>query len=679
MKSVFLTDKEKQSLPKKVATMPWAARLVGELKQSLSEGSSGGRLDYTANSDVRAAAGRARDIGLLYCATGDETHLPELAAAVSIAFELDKLDTPMPGTGQWIFGLFYGPFLYAYDLTRSHEIWLKDSVGERFECRLRELLNVYKEASGFVRNMNNTRTWYTGATAMLGGLLDDTDSIAQTIEGPLSFKTMLGLLHDGEMWPEPIPYSYGYVSSVLTIIAEVARNTGFEDLYHWETDDGQSLKNLYDGFLHHAMADGRIATHADAGISTEMGHLFPPDRRPEVLRLWGGQAGQVQSKFELAYRVWKDSKHAWVLGQMPERNSRDPFWGIPALTHGIELGPMEAPDATSRVWRSHGGVLLRADETDTYWGGDLPTVYMRRGHGIGHGHDDSGNIILNTFGRNLYPDHLLTWDYQPRMDPETGKERNPSHYSKARLAHNTVSMNCEGKGEYALSQVGSIQRSGPMKIGRFWGMRPPFRRTIGVTPEYVLDWCAAGRCVGADPHTEHTWDYHLHGLGLPELEGLLDLQPCTTLGKEYGYGPIDTRSEDPDNQWIRPGLSGTVDGPWSAIMREEYPLDPEAVRGVCICVLGEAGTRVITGHVPDYVMTEGWDATTASVGPLPRLGLLVVRRKTVDTDFLVIHQPFCGAAPPPLSVKRDDEGVTVTGQGFTDRINLKRMTCERAR
>lgn len=194
--------------------------------------------------------------------------------------------------------------------------------------------------------------------------------------------------------------------------------------------------------------------------------------------------------------------------------------------------------------------------------------------------------MLNAYGCNLYPDLQIKWSYQGRMDPETGENRNPTPYSKTRIAHNTVSVDCCVPDPSPLARLGAVRRSGPMKAVTLMSNKlPTMRRTIGAPPEYVLDYVCVGRLTGPEEKHEHTYDCHLHGLGLPELSGVGEVSSYTTLGEEYGIGPIDTRSEAPDNQWIRPGVSSRTDDPWSAIMREERPLDPERPRGVRIHVV----------------------------------------------------------------------------------------------
>jgi hypothetical protein len=701
---VFLNPSELNEIRQKVEREQWAADLLRRLQESISRDALEPAVPYETRQpygNAQSYGRKARDIALVHVIEGDETYLDELVDLFRNEFRLEAMDEVLdaerpPGISelnassvkhwhpsQWSYGLFRNGFFYAYDLTRDHQIWRKDGTGERVEQRFQEVLDVQKPMLATARGWGNTNTWYAATVATLGAMLGDEEAVDLAINGPLGYKSMLGMLQDRQFWPEPISYGHQYVKDVLTAIAEVARHTGRGNLYAWETTDGVSLKDMYDGFLNMLFANGRLAAHGDGSGTTPYPDSVPEDQRFTTWwkrghELWNYTGNRDGNTFEIAYRAYRDPRYAWVLAQNPARDAWDhELWGYAGLTHGIPLEETQPPEATSGVWRAYGATLVRGDETDDYWNGDAPAVYMCTGHPQSHGHSDGANIVLNACGRNLYPDLQIKWNYQGRIDPETGENCNPTPYSKSRIAHNTVSVDCSDPGPSHLAQLGAVQRSGPMKAVTLMDVDLPLRRTIGVTPEYVFDRVCVGRLAGPEQKYEHTYDYHLHGLGLPELNGVGELTPYTTLGEEYGMGPIDTRSDAPENQWIRAGVSGSTDDQWWAIMREERPRDPERPRGVRIHVVGEPETQVITGNVPDYVSMDGWDATQPEDGSPGRLGLFVVRRQAVATEFIVIHQPFCGQAPAPLELSHEKDKLEVGRQDFHDVIDLKTWRCRR--
>ncbi len=704
MKSVLLDESEREEMRRKVTDTDWAPKLVDRLRKSIERDPRQPANYYETIQyyiHTPAFARQARDRALVYAATGEEEPLKPMVDAFRREFRLDAMDQPLDAEppaelggintdrvknwrpAQWSYNLMRGPYFYAYDLTRHHPVWDRQGLGERLEQRFAEILRIQKPMLAGARGWGNTTTWFAAAGALLGAMLGDDEAVDLAINGPMGFKSILGFLVDGHFWPEPVSYGHHYVSCVLTIVAEVARHTGREDLYRWETSEGVSLKSMYDGLLKLLFAHGRFGANADGGGTSEYANL----RREEefttwnspVDRLWNHRHNRNANKFEIAYRAYRDPQYAWVLSQEPERDMWDrEFWGYSALTHGVPLGESTPPDATSHVWRCYGASLVRGDETADYWNGNAPAVYLCKGQNQAHGHSDTGSIILNALDRNLYPDLQYKWNYQARIDPETGEDLNPVPYSKTRFAHNTVSVDC-GESTGHVPQLGGIRRSGPMKITSISDGAAQMRRTVGVTPEYVFDWVCVGRLAGPEEKPEHTFDYHLHGLGVPELDGVEDLEKYTTLGEEYGMGVIDTRSDAPGNQWIRPGKAGSTDGQWQAIMREERPLDPSEPRGVCIRVLGEQDTKVITGNVPDYVSMEGWDATQPEEGSPSRLGLLVVRRNAPATEFIVVHQPFKGTGPAPMEISRSGDEIQIGGPGFCDTIELPSLVCRRER
>jgi len=88
---------------------------------------------------------------------------------------------------------------------------------------------------------------------------------------------------------------------------------------------------------------------------------------------------------------------------------------------------------------------------------------------------------------------------------------------------------------------------------------------------------------------------------------------------------------------------------------------------------------VLSGNIPDRITDEGWDATQIeNGGPGPgRRGLLLVRRRAAATEFIIVHQPFCGRKPDPLKLSREGDLLHIQGTDFRDEIELPFVKCRR--
>lgn len=244
---VFLNQSELNEIRQKVEREQWAADLLRRLEESIARDALKPAVPYETRQpygNAQSYGRKARDIALVHVIDGDETHLDELVELFRNEFRLDAMDEVLdaerpPGIselnassvkhwhpGQWSYGLFRNGFFYAYDLTRDHQIWCENDMGERVEQRFQEVLDVQKPMLATARGWGNTNTWYAATVAMLGAMLGDEEAVDLAINGPLGYKSIPGMLQDGHFWPEPISYGHQYVKDVLTAIAEVARHTG---------------------------------------------------------------------------------------------------------------------------------------------------------------------------------------------------------------------------------------------------------------------------------------------------------------------------------------------------------------------------------------------------------------------------------------------------------------------
>lgn len=619
---LLLTPEDLADIRARVETFPWAAALLEAVRADAAN---------TSGQVPEDRCVRAR--GLLWAVTGQSVSLPETADTMIRHFKCESSDPPglEVHDGNWGFLMANGRHVWAFDLLRDHPAF-PAARRETLERYLGRVLEAKKKLlSQWTWLPNNTGFWDVANTAVLGALLDDRDAIALAIDGPFGFKHALTLLRDQRFWPEPQPYAIGYVIASFLLIAETSRARGGEDLYAYRGPEGQSIKGLMDSWLELTFADGRMANVGDqsehasgtgtpdapTGKTTRDNHLFSRDPACAV------------PYYEIAFRRFRDPVHAWILSHVPKRDSNDGFvWGGTALTHGLPLDDVRAPAAPSIVCPEYGCAILRADETPSYWHSGAPSLLLRKGNWMNHGHNDHFAIVLNRNGRNLYPDWFLQWDY---CNGIFTKGRNRTPMTPSIVGHNTVVVDCRQpdvhnnviypwkcEGPFGPGFTEIQRRDGRVAVTLEGSVYADVsqRRTLVLSRDRCEDiFALSSPCV-------RTYDYVLHGFGELSLTGAASPEPYEGLPAEYGLAGVDSERSDADNQWLHPTRRTTAEGDWQAEFR-----DSDGV-GIRAHFSGAAGTQVFL------------TATPRVAGEPRRLPVLIVRRQCRKTEFAVAHQPF---------------------------------------
>jgi hypothetical protein len=627
-----------------------------------------------------------RDRSLAYALTGDDTDIPAISGILEERFlgdwQFPNLDMSIhlavPFTFEsmihyWSFWLLLANHVHGFTLIRKHGSFDLPKIG-RYEESFRRALEAKKVNYGEYLELHNCQFWDLTCLGVLGVLLEDDEAVDTAINGHYGFKQMLSMYFDGLFWHEATVYAWHYMSSCAIMLAEACMKNGYENLYEYVSPAGGSIKAMFDGWIRTAFAGGRIATCGEQGNQAAV--VDEPCTKSSLdindAFLFNNESYRDSNKFEIAYRVYKDPAYAWLLSLNSKRDSWDhAFWGYPALTHGVPIGVITVPAAESAMFPQYGAAMVRSDESDKYWLSDALAIYARNGSIQGHSQDDHYNIVLNAFGKNIYPDWFYGWDYRGAIDPATGKQRHRSPFSGTLFGHNTVSVDGRTAVIYE-AKILPLERSGEMQILRMisgvdgGAYRNVYaRRTLGVLPEYVVD------IFSLRSREKHLYDYVIHSYGIVSAEGLEDyrehsLQDVRDL---YGFQEIDTLAHNEDNLWIRPGHRGSSSDSWSAVFIDEDTI------GCRLHMTGDESTEVILSNTPYYVSSYGWDAMPVD-GIVRKLPLLIARRKAHDTIFTAVHQPFKGHAEP-LSIQQKDGILTVKSETFFDTLNLETMIFHR--
>jgi len=660
---LFLSAGEIRSIRRKVEKYPWAKRIykrLGRWPRRLS--------DETVAHPVWSDGHRVRDKALIYAVSGDNRPVDDVVRALRSAFELDDMSKPLDGVQGWGYGLFRAMYVWAFDLVREHRS-VRGELERRLETRFAEALEAQKRAiEPDWEYCYNTRFWHVCTIGLLGFLLDDDEAVSLAIDGKWGFKTALENLADGCFWPEATVYGHHYVGCCMTILAEVSRHTGGEDLYAYSSPSGHSIKSLHDGPVKLLLADGRVATHGDnssqaavvsekeRGTGHDIGDTF----------LFDNRSFRETNRYEILYRAYRDPVYAWLLSQNPARDHWDhTFWGYAALTHGVPLGRKTPPSAVSSVFAEYGCAVVRSDESAGYWRSDAPAVFVRNGCAQPHGHRDPFHLTLHAFGKTIYPDWFIQWDYC-RGRFTRGKPDPKKPYSKSILAHNTTIVDAKEPPAQASVAFVDLQRQGAMQVLRAEGeVYPGVRqsRTLGLTPEYLVD------LFEAESASVHTHEYLLHSFGKLTAKGLSRRHPLRRPGRRYGFDRIDRQASARDNSWVCPGRKARSRGNWQARF-----VDADGI-GCRVFVLEEGGSDVVLTDTPYYVSSHGWDDPPAD-GSMRKMPFLIGRRRSRSVSFLLVHQPFRNG-PSRMRVRYENEGLTISTSSFHDRVCLPTMEFER--
>ena len=656
---LFFRENDIQAMRDKIDRYPWAEAVFEKLRVR----AEGPVHYYPLSKGIRPEMVRMKDIALYWRISGDESNLGELRDTLIRYFKLDKPSEPLERPAKmdpfkiWDRMMRYDMrLLPAYDLVRNHPLMLP--YKETMEARILEMTSLLKELVPRTRSGSNTTFWNFATLMTYGCMCGDTEAMDIAVNGKYGFKSVLGTFRvGGRFRPEGATYSYMYVDNCLLIIAELARLHGWkEDLYRWQHPDSRaSIEKMALAMTDLATSDGAIvncgdfsenADPGDGSFSLEKVALFG---HPDIHRL--------SDKTELYYKVFRNPRFAWIISRNPRRDIPcDQFWGYLSLTHGVEtIGPAEAPEAVSEVLPGMGYAILRSVKGTEYWGSEAPTVLLRSGERhLNHHHSDWFNLVVNAFGKDLYHDWFLYWDY---LCPRPGRQ-NYTPISRLAINHNTVTVDCrdprkDEPGEHSYSEIsesGEMQRIS-VEGSIYEGVRQ--KRTVCLTKEYIID------IFELASRDEHTYDYALHSKGSSSFSGLGPWSPRPDLDKEYGLGPIDKRkTQKRFNKWMREPEEASCKGKDFTVSFSEG----DGI-GIRTTMLSAKGSTVFRTGTPFFVNIGGWDKTS-NVGMPERNPMAIVRKTGRNAEFIAVHEPYKGA--PSVSAKLRGRRIIISGPGFTD-------------
>ncbi|MDN3666964.1 hypothetical protein ACFFU1_08005 [Algibacter miyuki] len=674
---LFLNEQDFERIKENIKQFDWAKKRFEVLKHNVYGAEDEFYKSHWKGSWRQWSTGQyLKYIAIHYRLTGEEAKLIEIKDHLIKEFKLDQMGVPynklgLPANKQiWSWGMSRMNYFWAWDLVKNHPLMssIKDDLMIRFE----EVTQQYFQYEDkFIGRLGNTQFWGISAMGVMGFLTSNEEAIDRSINGKFGLKTVLeNKLRDGKFWPEPTNYTIHYVLCAISLLAEASRVNEYEDLYHYVSPNGGSIKGMIDGLFELCYPVGLLASNGDAA------HLVIKNSNGEILRnqysggyLFDDPSDRVVNKFEIFYNVYKDPKYAWVINKQKDRFCLDvTVWGDNTLTHGIPFGKEEAPSFKSSVFKEHGHALISTVEGADYWNGKSNVLHVRNGNTTQyHGNDDPFHFDLIVNGKMIYLDWDIGWNYLAPRPSRGHRNKTPiSHYS---LGHNTVVVDKKGpdRRRYQLIQkaeefsdivFSDIEDSGRMKTISLKGTiykGVTQRRTLGITPDYLLD---VFECTSDDIHT---YDYILHNEGHFEFYTKIDLEDYDGFNKDYKLEPIDSESKEEGNSWLRKGKKGLVHESWQGGFTDS---DGKRVR---LDVGSEKGTEVFVTNTPMDV-GNGWDDTPDNIKRISK-PMLILRRKCKSTKFIVVHQ--LKNLDKPFKVNRSENKIEIITDDFSDMIELK--------
>jgi hypothetical protein len=674
---LFLNEQDFERIRENIKHFNWAKKRFEALKKNVSLSEDDFFESHWKGSWRQWSTGQyLKYIAIYYRLTGDETKLNQIKEHLISEFKLDKMETPfnklgLPANKQiWSWGMSRMNYFWAWDMVQNHPLMssIKDALMIRFE----EITQQYFQYEDkFIGRLGNTQFWGIAAMGVMGFLTSNEEAIDRSINGKFGLKTALeNKLRDTKFWPEPTNYTIHYVLCAMSLLAEASRVNKYEDLYHYVSPNGGSIKGMIDGLFEICYPNGLLASNGDAAYRAII------DSNGEIVRnqysgayLFNDPSDRVVNKFEIFYKAYKDPKYAWVINKQEERFCLDvTVWGDNTLTHGIPLENEEAPSFQSAVFPELGHALISTVDGKDYWDGKTNVLHVRNGNTSQyHGNDDPFHIDLFVNGKMIYLDWDLSWNYLAPKPSRGNRNKTPiSHYS---LGHNTVVVDKKGpdRKRYQLRQIAEefsdidfsdIKESGGMKTVSLQGAiykGVTQRRTLGITPNYLVD---IFDCTSDDIHT---YDYILHDEGTFEFYTEMDLEDYDDFNKDYNLEPIDSESKEEGNSWLRKGKKGLVNESWQGGFTDG---DEKRVK---IDVGGEEGTEVFVTNTP-MVVGNGWDDTPDHIKEISK-PILIIRRRCKSTKFIVVHQ--LTNLDKPLKVNRGNNKIEIITDEYSDMVELK--------
>jgi len=566
-------------------------------------------------------ADQARDLALCYLLT-EKSEYRDATVKILMEYGENYAKYPLEGTydgrllnqtlneSGWLID-----FAWAYDM-----MYQELSEEQRQKIEEDVLHNAADVISRYKRGLSNWQVWHNAAIGMVGLVTKNQALLERVINDPAhGFKYQIsnGIRKDGLWWEESNSY-HQYTLEPFTYFAEAAYNSNL-DMYTYESEDGLSLKTMYDALLNYIFAD---MTRPAVGNTS----LYSPLK-----------SGLL---YEIAYKHYKDPNYAWLIQQTigKDRGEKvlEPYWAfifaeteLPDVTYKI-ASDVFAPDGKnimgSTLYEDSGMAILRNHEPE----GKATNVSMTWSpYGTTNGHQHADMLSLMLYGNG---ETLLT---------EAGSlgYSNPNHISWAKqtLAHNTLvvdetSQYPQGDSTGLWDSDSGKPSSGVLKNIHIGPVLKTItaesdnvyddvhlERTLVMIDNYVLDWFR----VNSD--TEHIYDlpYHVNG---NLIESSLEFEERQESFRDWGgYQHImQAKSSLTDNQW-----NTTWQGNKGS--------------GLNLTMLGAPNTEVVHG----VALNE----------------LIMARRKGNNADFVTVLQPFAEDKNPrdiePVEIQADSPAYAV--------------------
>lgn len=549
-------------------------------------------------------ADQARDTALAYLLTEDPKYR-NTAIKILTLYAEHYADYPLEGTydGRLLYQTLNESgwlidFVWAYDM-----MYQELSEEQRQQIETDVLYNAVDVISRYKRGLSNWQVWHNAAIGMVGLVTKDQALLERVLDDPehgFKYQIANGIRRDGMWWEEANSY-HEYTLEPFIYFAEAAYNSNL-NMYALKTQEGISLKSMFDGLLNYIFADMTRPAIGNTSVYSPLKSGF---------------------LYEIAYKQYQDPKYAWLIqqtmGKGRNKKTLDPYWAFvfakPELPDvDCEIGSeFFAPEGKnimgSSLYNDSGMAILRNHSSE----GNATNISMTwspYGTTNGHQHSDMLSIMLYSNGETL-----LT---------EAGSlgYSNPNHISWAKqtLAHNTLVVdetsqypqrNSKGlwdsdsgrpsSGVLKNIHIGPLLKTITAESDNVYdGVH--LERSLIMVGDYVLDWFQTSS------DTKHIYDlpYHVNGYLIDSsLEFKKREEPFRDWG---GYQHISqAKSSFTDEQW-----STTWQGNKGSRLN--------------ITMLGTQDTEVVHG----VGLNE----------------LIMARRQGKKTDFMTVLQPLSEGIDP---------------------------------
>ncbi len=690
------TQKDLDSLRKKIETQPWAKRAYEEMAASKDRDGEDLRLLFRYAVMGDQEAGEVQKKRLL---------------------SLLKAPDPLGAALEWR--------ILAYDL-----LYNELSTDERtaIERRLRRYIqyaikpggtydaSVYNNEKNYARYDGEegryTRTnwlpniifpWKLSAN-LAAAAVGDERLIRQTWDVPGSIRPYFDeYLGDLGFYEEEFS-KMGSTPGALLLYCRAVRNLGLDELgFGYRGRGGASMRGHIESVLHFTfpavdtgtkrwrferISAGDVRPWLPLAHATVAGYFANGTGGDKLWQAHGAWGGTVRGKmaqwdgysnftpkmqtrlwFEWGHSLWPDAGFDWFLAQM---RAPDEDVYTPTLYFGLDpIDPrkVKPPAANSRVYPDRGFVMLRAEEGPDHWRSPAPAVCLRLTAPYAHSVNDP--LVLAGFYAHNRPIYQ-----NPKSDPGYAFK-----FSRSIRSHCGVMIDGHVKRD-DWGQTGSLEpqftdecrtRHDFSAEVKFVAARTQQRypgvdetRALMLTREYLLDVSTARD----DEEHSHVWLIHTYGKATPGQPGRW--RPSKDLADLVGEF-TDVRTLE------------TAGRPWSVTVRQTPPKktpenSPLGERwwsrdvGVRVHVLGQAGAKAHVAATPKPPVDNRRFGETPAVDGVTIVSSIVGPSST----FAALHEPFEGDLQVEsferIAQTDDAMAVRVTGRprnGIDDRLMVR--------